>query len=47
MHRDELALEMGRKLGDRDAVLARDPDDLVAIILRIRGLGEIEEARIP
>jgi hypothetical protein len=44
---DELALQMGRELGDRDAVTAGDALHLVAIGVALGGLGEIEQARIP
>src|SRR6056297_1933250 len=47
VHGDELALQMGRKLGDLDAVLARDPLHLVTILLRRRGLLQIEEPPVP
>ena len=45
--RDELALQMGRQFGDREPVAFRDPGDLVAIGLRVRGLGEIEQPAVP
>jgi hypothetical protein len=47
MDGDELALEMGRELGDRDAVLACLARDLVAVVLALRGAGEIEETPVP
>ncbi len=47
VHRDELALQMRRKLGDREAVALGDSGDLVAIGLGRGGLGEIEQAARP
>ena len=43
MHRDELALQMRRQLGDREPVLFCDAGDLVAIGLGAGGLGEVEQ----
>ena len=47
IHRHQLALQMGGELGDREAVARRDSGDLVAIGLRRRRLGEVEEPSVP
>src|SRR5262249_31633032 len=47
MHRDELALEMGREFTDRQAVSDSHTLDLVAIGLRRRSLVEIEQSSVP
>ncbi len=47
MHGDQLALQVGRQLGDLDTVLARDSFDLVTIGLRPSRLLEIEQPPIP
>src|SRR5580704_7467204 len=47
MHRDHLALEMGRELAHDDADIGELALDLVAIGLAVEGLVEIEEAAIP
>ena len=47
VHGDELALQVGRQLRDHQAVARHRPGDLVAIGLRLGGLGEIEEPRVP
>jgi len=47
VNRHQLALEMRRELGDRDAVRCSDALDLLAIVLRGRSLGEIEQPSIP
>ena len=45
--RDELALEMGRQLGDLDAVGAGLTLQIVAVAFGFGGLGEIEQASVP
>ena len=45
--RDQLALQMGRELGDLDPVLGGGALQLVAIGLALRGLLEVDEARVP
>jgi hypothetical protein len=45
--RDKLTLQMGRKLGNRQAVAFGRSGDLVAIGLRLRSLGEVEQASVP
>ena len=47
MDGDELSLEMGRELGDLDAVRFRDAEHLVAIGLRLCRLLEVEDAAVP
>ena len=47
MHRDQLALEVRRELGDLDPGLAADAGHLVAVRLRPRRLLEIEQPRVP
>ena len=47
MHGDELALQMGRQLGDLDAGILADALHLVAIGLRLGRLFEIEQPRVP
>ena len=45
--RDQLTDHMRRELGNRQTVVLRGPGDLVAIGLRRRGFGEVEEPPIP
>ncbi len=47
VHRDELALQVRRELGDREPVARGDAFDFVTIGLRVRGLGEVEEPPVP
>jgi hypothetical protein len=47
MHGNQLALQMGGKLGDLDAVLARHAGELVAIILRRRRLLQVDQLARP
>src|SRR5580704_6036364 len=47
MHRDHLALEVGRELAHDDADIGELALDLVAIGLALEGLVEIEETAIP
>src|SRR3546814_19000393 len=47
MHRDQLALQMRRQLGDLDPRLAAGPGELVAIILTFGGSREIDAAAVP
>ena len=44
---DELALQMRRQLGDREAMTGGDSLDLVAIGSRIGCLDQIKQARVP
>ena len=44
---NQLALQMGGKLGHLDTVLARDPGKFVAIILRFRRFFEIDQLSGP
>ena len=47
VHGDEVALEVGRQLGDDEAVSGEHPCDLVAVGLARGRLVEIEEPRVP
>ncbi len=47
VHRDELALQMRRQLGDLDAGVRADALDLVAIGLRARRLLQVEQPSVP
>ena len=47
MGRDELALQMGGKLRQLDAGIIQRALDLVAVGLRLSGLGEVEQAGVP
>jgi hypothetical protein len=47
MHCDQLALQMRRKLGDLDAGLTANAGELVAIILALGRLSEIDAAAVP
>ena len=47
MHRDELALQVRRQLGDRDARLARRARELVAIVLALRCRFEVDQPTVP
>ncbi len=47
VHRDQLALQMRRQLGDLDPRLAAGTGKLVAIILTLGGLDEIDAAAVP
>jgi hypothetical protein len=47
MHGDELALKMGRELGDGKAVFGCFPLHLIGIVLELRGLVEVEETPVP
>ena len=47
MHRDELALQMGGQLGERDAGLRQRALDLVAIRIAVGGAIEIEQPAVP
>src|SRR5579871_4298778 len=47
MHRDELADDVARELGDRNAVLGGDGIEVVGIGLAGRGLFDIDEGRDP
>jgi hypothetical protein len=46
MHRHQLALQMGRQLGDLQAFVGQHALDVVAIGLAVRRLLQIEEARV-
>src|SRR3546814_12923030 len=47
MHRNQLALQMSRKLGDLDARLAASARKFIAISLAFGGLAPIEAAAAP
>src|SRR3546814_19944933 len=47
MHRNQLALQMRRKLGDLDARLAAGARKFIAIILAFGGLAQIDAAAVP
>lgn len=47
VHRDELALQMRRKLRDFDTVLTRHTGEFVTIILRFRSLFQIDQLARP
>ena len=47
MRGNELALQMGRKLGQRKPGLRQDTLHLVAVILAVGSAGEVEQAPVP
>ena len=47
MHGDQLALKVGRKLGHLHAVFDRLALELIAVILARRGLGQVDQPRVP